>query len=139
MINTNWLLQESKKLPDFIIGGAMKSATTTLHAILHRHPDISIAHEEIGFFDIDNLLEHPDFAFFDAEKNSWHTQFINQSPAKAWEWYLSNFPGDDMLRGEDSTTYLASPIAAKRIGMQHKNIKMIIPPDKGTPTTGKVE
>jgi hypothetical protein len=121
----SWLPVNTNYLPDFIIGGAMKSGTTTLHQILSKHPDIFIAKEELGFFDMDNILEHPDFSFFD-ENKKWHTQNINKNPSKAWSWYYQKFEGaNQQLKGEDSTTYLASPIAAKRIGMQNKEIKLI--------------
>ena len=55
-VNALWKAKQLENLPDFIIGGAMKSGTTSLHAILNSHPDISIAHNELGFFDIDSVL-----------------------------------------------------------------------------------
>ena len=44
-----------KKLPDFIIGGAQKSGTTSLHFYLAQHKDIfmPIKKQEIHFFDYD--------------------------------------------------------------------------------------
>jgi hypothetical protein len=81
--------------------------------------------QELGFFDMDNILEHPDFNFFD-ENEKWHTQNINENSSKAWDWYNQKFEGaNQRLKGEDSTTYLSSNRAAKRIGMQRKEIKMI--------------
>ena len=60
----NWKSNQPESLPDFIIGGAMKSGTTSLHAILNSHPDIAIVQNELSFFDIDCMLQHPDFNFY---------------------------------------------------------------------------
>jgi hypothetical protein len=103
----------------------MKSGTTSLHQILDKHPDVFMAKGELGFFDMDNILEHPDFNYLDKYKK-WQTQNIHKNPSNAWSWYNQKFDGaHQKLKGEDSTTYLASHIAAKRIGVQHKEIKMI--------------
>lgn len=49
VVQNNWISKKPNRLPDFIIGGAMKSGTTSLHSILNQHPDIAIAQEELGF------------------------------------------------------------------------------------------
>ncbi|MBT8279912.1 MAG: sulfotransferase [Bacteroidia bacterium] len=124
--HSSWISDEPEKLPDFIIGGAMKSGTTTLHTILHKHPDIDMAHEELGFFDMDNLDQHPDFSFEDLKTGALVTQDLTKDPELFWNWYYSKFTNKQgCLKGEDSTTYLASPIAAERIAMQKKPIKLI--------------
>jgi len=126
--NNIWISKTPEQLPDFIIGGAMKSGTTSLHHILNSHPDISIAKQELGFFDIDDILQHPDFNFYDAEKKIWTSQSMNYHSELLWNWYYSQFKTIETkgrLRGEDSTTYLSSETAAKRIAMQDKPIKLI--------------
>ena len=121
-----WIAPDANKLPDFIIGGAMKCGTTTLHTILNSHPKVFIPDEEIYFFDIDNILQHGDFNFYDKSRKAWIFQAMERDASKMWSWYLSKFNGyETMLRGEDSTTYLASPIAAERIAIQNKPIKLI--------------
>ena len=111
--NQEWVSRNTDHIPDFIIGGAMKSGTTSLHQILDKHPEVFMSHGEIGFFDIDNIIEHPDFSFFD-KKNKWNTQRIENGPELLWSWYYKKFEASNgQLKGEDSTTYLASPIAAK--------------------------
>lgn len=76
------------QMPDFILIGAMKSATTTLHAQLKRQE---------GFF----MTEWKEPAFFS------HDEIY----AQGLEWYASLFadaaPGD--LRGESSTDYTKLP------------------------------
>lgn len=124
----NWISKHSDRLPDFIIGGAMKSGTTSLHSILNQHPDVAIAHEELGFFDIDCMIQHPDFNFYDKHTDEWIRQSMDLNPEKLWHWYEGQFQGLDSnakLIGEDSTTYLSSAVAAQRIAMQDKQIKLI--------------
>jgi len=124
----NWLSNQPEYLPDFIIGGAMKSGTTSLHTILNAHPDISIAHDELGFFDIDSILQHPDYNFYDSDKQVWTYQSMIEEPERLWNWYYSQFKtlkDNARIIGEDSTTYLTSEIAAKRIALQEKPIKLI--------------
>lgn len=128
MSEQNWKSKRQDALPDFIIGGAMKSGTTTLHTILDKHPDISIAHNELGFFDMDDLLTHPDFNFYETKSQTWLEQSMSVYPEVLWSWYYSQFANlknDSKAIGEDSTTYLASSFAAKRIALQDKPIKLI--------------
>lgn len=77
-------------LPNFIIIGAAKSATTTLATILPRHPDI----------------------FFCRHKEP---KFFGRCYDKGWGWYRKIFlPGEGyLLRGEASTMY-ASPLGSFR-------------------------
>lgn len=121
-----WILPADRKIPDFIICGAMKCGTTTLHYILNQHPQIHIPDDEVNFFDMDNLLQHADFNYFDGKQ--WLTQKIEENPEKFWDWYTSQFAGaeENQMIGEDSTTYIASECAAERIRGQHKTIKLIV-------------
>jgi len=122
----HWICPTPEKLPDFIIGGAMKSGTTTLHHILDAHPGISIPKKELGFFDMDSIYQHTNFFIYDKKPKTWHPPFIENDPGLYWEWYTSQFNKcKNKLIGEDSTTYLASKRAAKRISIQKKAIKLI--------------
>jgi hypothetical protein len=121
---SNWISPKPELLPDFIIGGAMKSGTSTLHHILQSHPDVFIPNHEVHFFDMDNMLQHPDFNFF--HNNEWIHQFLHDDPDQYWKWYGDFFRGHtEKVLGEDSTTYLASSKAAYRIAQQPKEIKLI--------------
>ncbi|WP_158535236.1 sulfotransferase family protein [Acaryochloris thomasi] len=121
-----WIAPEKIKIPDFIICGAMKSGTTTLHHVLDQHPDIYIPEKEIHFFDIDNLLEHPDFFLF--KQGQWISQDIHEDPEKFWRWYARHFAAAQagQMIGEDSTVYLSSKRAAQRIALQPKDIKVVV-------------
>lgn len=124
--NNVWMAPAGSVLPDFMICGAMKSGTSSLHAILGAHPDIYIPDGELSFFDIDNPFQHSEFNYFHGQR--WYSQFIEQDPSRFWQWYSNFFkpakPGQ--LVGEDSTTYLASSCAIKRIALQDKAIKLIV-------------
>lgn len=67
--------------PDFIIGGASKSGTTSMFRWLGSHPDVEVARrKELRFFD-----------GYNAERG--------------WDWYLRQFP-DGGVTGEASPRYL---------------------------------
>src|SRR5262245_3229839 len=97
-----------ERFPDFIIAGAMKSGTTSLHQILASDPRIYIPDEEIFFFDMDDLVQHP--AFFYPTPDRWLTQSYQPDNPRTRAWYSGFFAParEDQLIGEDSTTYLAS-------------------------------
>lgn len=125
-VHSDWKTDKTELLPDFIIGGAMKSGTSTLHAILNNHPDIFIPEGEIHFFDIDSLFQHREFNFPNPDSGKWTYEMVQENPQKVWDWYLSHFEGkQELTTGEDSTTYLASKMAARRIAAQDKEIKLI--------------
>lgn len=122
-----WQSKHPERLPDFIIAGAMKSGTSTLHRILDSHPNVAMAHEELGFFDMDDLLQHPDYHFYSEKEKEWKSTLLVTDRQFLWDWYYSQFPKKttNMLIGEDSTTYLASPRVAERLAMQKKAVKVI--------------
>lgn len=74
----------SGRLPDFIVIGAMKSGTTSLHGYLDDHPDVWVSHpKELDFF---------------LDRGNW-----NRGP----DWYVNHFteaPSDAVL-GEVSPSY----------------------------------
>ena len=77
--------QNREILPNFIIIGAAKSATTTLTTILPQHPDIFISKPK-------------------------EPKFFGRYYGKGWEWYASRFAKGKAatLRGEGSTMYASS-------------------------------
>jgi hypothetical protein len=70
------------RLPDFIIGGAMKSGTTTLHYALAQHRSIFIPRQEIFFFSIDDIEQHPNF--FIPSKDGWTFFDYDASASATW-------------------------------------------------------
>lgn len=112
--------------PDFIIAGAMKCGTKSLHNILSNHPDIFIPEQEIHFFNIDDISQHPDFFIY--HKNQWYFPHLKNNKEMYLKWYSSFFSGamKGQKIGEDSTTYLASEKAPERISNLLPNTKVII-------------
>ncbi len=115
----------TQRLPDFIIGGAPKCGTTSLHFILDQNAAIGLPKEEIHFFDADDPITHPDFMRISENKLHWFDTRPTHMRNAAW--YASRFSQfqDRPLIGEDSTTYLFSAVAARRIKAALPNVKLI--------------
>jgi len=113
------------RLPDFIIGGAPKCGTTSLHFILGQSPGIGIPDNEIHYFDADDPIAHPDFLNAQGSELKWFD--TRPDHTENFEWYASRFAAfqDKMLIGEDSTTYLFSPVAARRIKALLPDVRLI--------------
>lgn len=107
------MMSNSKHFPDFIIGGAMKSGTSTLHHVLRQHEDIFIPNGEIAYFSLDDVRQHPDF--FPRRDGEWVNHDFHDPRYR--QWYESHFDdaNDYRVVGEDSTAYLASTKAPPRI------------------------
>jgi len=90
-------------LPNFIIGGAPKSGTTSLVYYLREHPDIFMPREEIGFFAKDELY---------AKGQGWYE-----------EWFAS--AGSVALVGEKTPGYLFIEQAPERMKELIPKIKLI--------------
>ena len=74
------------RLPDFVVIGAMKAGTTSLHYYLSLHPEIEMSREkEPTFF---------------TDEGAWD---------KGLDWYAGQFAGDGRLLGEASPDYTKSP------------------------------
>ena len=109
--------------PDFIIGGAPKCGTTSLHGILDGHPDAWVAPNEIYHFDSDDPVAHEDFLKVEGDTLSWRDP---SDPATA-AWYSAKFrdaPAGKLI-GEDTTTYLMSDVAPHRIATANPDVKII--------------
>lgn len=109
--------------PDFIIGGAPKCGTTSLHQILHQHPDAWMARNEVYYFDADDPIAHGDFLSVEGGELNWSDP---EDPGVA-AWYEDRFARapEGSLIGEDTTTYLMSPAAPARIGAKLPEAKML--------------
>ncbi len=92
-------------LPGFIIIGAQKAGTSSLHAYLERHPQVGLSHKkEIQYF-------------------SYH----HRRPLR---WYRAHFPlraelGEQGITGEASPYYLFHPHAARRVAEALPGVKLI--------------
>ena len=109
------IASQNLRFPDFVIGGAPKCGTTSIHFSLMQHPDIGLPDNEILFHDADDPIVHNDFFNFDNKQLKWFDPTPENSEALAW--YASRFEpfADHALIGEDSPTYLFSEVAAERL------------------------
>jgi Sulfotransferase family len=90
--------------PDFIVIGAMKSATTTLHEQLARQPGILMSRpKEPNFFSDDRMY------------------------ARGWRWYSSLFASaaEDDLRGESSTHYTKLPDYPRTVARMVRDLPQV--------------
>lgn len=116
---------DRRRYPDFIIGGAPKCGTTSLHFILDQHDDVSLPFDEVHFFDADDPIAHPDFMSVQNDKLVWWD--TRPSADQNLDWYAGRFDTDTDARliGEDSTTYLMSEVAPARIQALVPDVRMI--------------
>ena len=99
--------ETTRRRPDFIILGAMKCGTTSLHNYLLEHPQVlPSAYKEIKFFNLD--------ANFQA----------------GTEWYGAHFPpieeGSGFITGEASPAYIRNRLAASRMRRTYEDLKLIV-------------
>lgn len=83
-------------LPEVIVIGAMKCATSAVHAYLDAHPDIAMSPvKELNFFNGPEVAPHddPDRWWLTGQ---WH---------RGLDWYAAQFPAGVPLHGEASPAY----------------------------------
>ncbi|WP_372574002.1 sulfotransferase family protein [Ruegeria jejuensis] len=115
----------ANRFPDFIIGGAPKCGTTSLHFILNQHPAIGLPDEEIHYFDADDPVTHPDFFFHkDGELIHYDNRAENGELLSHYAACFAPF-ADLPLVGEDSTTYLFSEVAPVRIRDRLPEVRLV--------------
>jgi hypothetical protein len=106
-------------LPNFLIIGAAKSGTTSLHEYLGQHPQIYMSPlKETNFFSFDG--ERPNFGGPDAD-------VFNRDCVYRMEDYTRLFEGrtDEIAVGESSPRYLGAEGAASRIKRCIPDAKLI--------------
>lgn len=108
--------QKSAPLPDFILGGAMKSATSSLHHLLAQHEQVYLPDGETHFFCMDDPVQHSGF-FFPARAPSERAPDYDRDAETNLNWYKRLFEPahPDQCIGDYSSTYLPSPNAPPRI------------------------
>jgi hypothetical protein len=108
-------------LPNFLIIGASKAATTSLHQYLDAHPEVFMSRiKEMNFF-----AYSPDGLGFPAE---WNKESHHRFPAKTLGEYAAFFEeaGAAKAIGESSPLYLDSPLAPGRIRSILPEVKIVI-------------
>lgn len=83
-------------LPEVIVVGAMKCATSALHRYLDAHPDIAMSGtKELNFFNGPEVAPHDD-------EDRW---WVTGQWHRGVEWYAAQFATDAPVRGESSPAY----------------------------------
>lgn len=98
-------------LPNLIVIGAMKCATTAMHHYLDGHPDIAMtARKEVNFFVGDEQAAD--------EADQWH---------RGWQWYASLFDPSAPVRGESSPGYTSPsfPDVAGRMARGLPDVRLV--------------
>ena len=114
-----------RAFPDFFIGGAAKSGTSSLHHILDHHPDIYIPEVDIMFFDLDEIDVHR--GYFPRFDDGWIDQDLEGHFDDYHDWYLDFYDeaDDDQIWGEDAPSYLRSEKAPARIAERVPDAKFV--------------
>lgn len=118
--------QEPDHLPDFIIGGAMKSATSSLHHLLAQHEQVYLPDGETHFFCLDDPVQHSGF-FFPARSPSQRAPDYDRHRETNLDWYNQIFEPahPDQCVGDYSSTYLPAPNAPHRIRRLIPDVKLL--------------
>lgn len=98
-------------LPDFLIIGAQKAGTTSLHKYLLSHPCIAHTPKEIHFFD---LYFSRGLSYY----KSFFPSIINKT-------LLTQVRSSKILAGEATPYYLFHPRVAERVAQVLPNVKLI--------------
>lgn len=104
------------RLPDFIIGGAIKGGTTSFNYYLKQHPQVFMS-----------TFKEPRYFAYEPD-NPDHVEGRGlRFPIKTLEEYAALFEGagHDQLAGETSPHYLRSPVAPRRIREAIPNARII--------------
>lgn len=114
------------KVPNFIIVGAMKSGTTSMHAALGVHPGVYMPEGEVQLFSVDDIEQNT--VFFSKVDGSWSYQDFEAFFGEyvAWHAGLYKDAPDGVVLGEDAPSYLPSKRAIDRIATYAPDAKLIV-------------
>ncbi len=104
------------RLPNFIVGGALKSGTTSLNYYLKQHPDVFMC-----------PLKEPRFFAYDVDNPDHVAGRGLRFPIKSFDEYAALFSeaDDQHALGEVSPHYLISPVAPRRIREALPDVRLI--------------
>lgn len=105
-------------LPDVVVIGAMKCATSALHDYLDAHPEISMSEQkELNFFNGPDERPHDDpDAWW--RTGQWH---------RGLDWYAARLDGPGLVRGESSPAYTSPsfPEVAERMASVVPDVRLL--------------
>jgi hypothetical protein len=102
-------------LPSYLIIGAQRAGTTSLHRYLVQHPAVktSLRTKGVHFFDGDDY----------GKGMAW---YASRFPSKPYRWYVRRRHGVDLITGEASPYYVFHPHVPSRVAEHLPDVKLIL-------------
>jgi sulfotransferase family protein len=101
-------------LPDYLIIGAQRAGTTSLHRYLVQHPGVR------------TMLRTKGVHFFDTNYGRGMDWYASRFPTKLYAWYVANRHGIELVTGEASPYYLFHPHVPHRVAEHLPRVKLIV-------------
>jgi hypothetical protein len=100
-------------LPDYLIIGAQRAGTTSLHRYLVQHPGVR------------TMLRTKGVHFFDTNYGRGLDWYASRFPTKLYAWYVARRHGVELRTGEASPYYLFHPHVPQRVAEHLPRVKLI--------------
>jgi hypothetical protein len=100
-------------LPDYLIIGAQRAGTTSLHRYLVQHPGVR------------TTLRTKGVHFFDTAYGRGLSWYASRFPTKTYAWYVARRHGVELRTGEASPYYLFHPLVPGRVAEHLPRAKLI--------------
>lgn len=100
-------------LPDYLIIGAQRAGTTSLHRYLIQHPGVR------------TTLRSKGVHFFDTAYGRGMSWYASRFPTKLTAWYVARRHGVELRTGEASPYYLFHPHVPARVAEHLPQVKLI--------------
>jgi len=101
-------------LPSYLIIGAQRAGTTSLHRYLVQHPGVR------------TLLRTKGVHFFDTNYGRGMAWYASRFPTKLYAWYAGSRRGLGLVTGEASPYYLFHPHVPQRVARHLPRVKLIV-------------
>jgi hypothetical protein len=101
-------------LPSYLIIGAQRAGTTSLHRYLVQHPAVR------------TMLRTKGVHFFDTGYGRGMAWYASQFPTRAYGWYVRRRRGLDLVTGEASPYYLFHPHVPYHVAEHLPHVKLIV-------------
>jgi Sulfotransferase domain len=100
-------------LPDYLIIGAQRAGTTSLHRYLVQHPGVR------------TMLRTKGVHFFDTNYGRGMAWYASRFPTKLYAWYVARRHGIELRTGEASPYYLFHPHVPHRVAEHLPRVRLI--------------
>jgi hypothetical protein len=101
-------------LPSYLIIGAQRAGTTSLHRYLVQHPAVR------------TMLRTKGVHFFDTNYGRGMDWYASRFPTRLYGWYVRRRHGTELLTGEASPYYVFHPQVPHRVAEHLPHVKLIL-------------